>query len=492
VTVNSSSSYTFGGSGRIGGAISLIKNGSGGLTLNTTNTHTGGTILSNGTIYAGSLAANSLAFGTGAFNFYGGTLEFSGFTGGNSTDAGGNTNAIFIPTGQTGTIRVPQRFLSSGLGGPLTGGGTLNLVMKYVRGDLTANCSAFTGKINVLASTGGTTTDDFRVKNGAGFPNAKLNLGSNILMYAQGSGYTLTIGEFSATNGASVVASGTGSSAAAVQHAMTIRAGRLNTDTTNAALFTGLVTLVKEGTGKWTLTRDNTYSGTTTVSNGTLFVNGNQTSASGSVTVASLGTLGGTGTIGGATTVNGILAPGQNSLGTLAFAGNLTLGANATATLGLSKNPIASDLVTIGGTLTLNGTLDVVNVSPEFLAAGDSFQLFSATTFSGNFATVNLPALDTGLAWNTSTLRTNGIISVVAVTPPVLDNLTLTGSNLTFSASGSVPGGTFWLLASPDLALPLANWTHVTTNTFDGNGSFNFSNALAPGSTQQFYRVVIP
>ena len=405
---------------------------------------------------------------------------------------GGNTNAYFIPTNQTGTIRVPQRFLSSGLAGPLTGGGTLNLVVKYVRGDITANWSAFTGKINVLASTGGTTTDDFRVKNGAGFPNAKLNLGSNIVMYAQGSGYTLIIGEFAATNGANVVANGTGSSSAATQYAMTIRAGRLNTDTTNAALITSLVTLVKEGSGKWTLTGNNTYSGTTTVSNGTLFVNGNQTSASGTVTIASTGTLGGSGTVGGATTVNGILAPGNNSLGNLTFAGNLTLGANGTAALGISKNPVASDLVTVGGTLALNGTLSVVNTSPEFLAAGDSFQLFAATTFSGNFTTLNLPALDTGLAWNTTTLRTNGIISVVAVTPPVLGNLTLTGSNLTFAASGTVPGGTFWLLASPDLALPLANWTHVSTNTFDVNGSFNFSNAIAPGSTQQFYRVVIP
>jgi hypothetical protein len=105
---------------------------------------------------------------------------------------------------------------------------------------------------------------------------------------------------------------------------------------------------------------------------------------------------------------------------------------------------------------------------------------------------MNLPALDTGLAWNTSTLRTNGIISVVAVTPPVIGNLNFTNSALTFDASSGVPGGTFWLLASPDLDAPLANWTHVTTNTFDVNGSFNFSNTLTPGSTQQFYRVVIP
>ena len=311
-------------------------------------------------------------------------------------------------------------------------------------------------------------------------------------MYSQINGLTLPIGEFSAASGASVVASGTGSSGAATQYAMTIRAGKLNTDATNAALFTGLITLVKEGTGAWTLTGNNTYSGSTTVSSGALIVNGNQSAATGNVTVNGSGVLGGAGSIGGATTINGILSPGNNSLATLAFAGNLTLGAASTTLLGISRNPIANDLVAVNGTLTLNGTLDVVNVSPEIFAEGDSFQLFSAGNFTGSFTNVSLPALDPGLAWNTATLNSSGVISVVNATTPILGQLALDGNNLLLNGSNGVPGQSFYLLGSSNLTQPLAAWSVLQTNQFDAGGNFSFTNALNVNWTQGYYRLLVP
>ena len=59
------------------------------------------------------------------------------------------------------------------------------------------------------------------------------------------------------------------------------------------------------GAGTLTLSANNNYLGATTVSAGSLYVEGNQQSATGSVTVASGATLGGKGIIGGATTING-------------------------------------------------------------------------------------------------------------------------------------------------------------------------------------------
>ncbi|MCX6874623.1 MAG: autotransporter-associated beta strand repeat-containing protein [Verrucomicrobia bacterium] len=59
--------------------------------------------------------------------------------------------------------------------------------------------------------------------------------------------------------------------------------------------------LTKTGVGTLVLSADNTYPGTTTVSAGTLLVNGNN-SGGGNVAVSSNATLGGTGTIAGATT----------------------------------------------------------------------------------------------------------------------------------------------------------------------------------------------
>src|SRR5262249_2090036 len=131
---SASKSYTLSGSGSISGTNQLIKTGSGTLTINTTNTYSGGTVLSNGTTTLGSISANSVGLGSGAVTLAGGTLEFNGWTGSTTPEYGGNTNPLLIPTGQTGTIHVPQRFTAPGLDGSLSGSGTLNLQVKFVRG----------------------------------------------------------------------------------------------------------------------------------------------------------------------------------------------------------------------------------------------------------------------------------------------------------------------------------------------------------------------
>src|SRR4029079_544828 len=81
-----------------------------------------------------------------------------------------------------------------------------------------------------------------------------------------------------------------------------------------AAAGTNTVNVAKDGTGKWILTGNNSYSGTTNVNAGPLLINGTQT-GTGLTTVASGATLGGTGTLGGALTNNGTVSPGA-SVGT--------------------------------------------------------------------------------------------------------------------------------------------------------------------------------
>jgi autotransporter-associated beta strand protein len=154
--------------------------------------------------------------------------------------------------------------------------------------------------------------------------------------------------------------------------------------------------LTKRGAAKLTLSGDNTYSGPTTVSEGTLLVSNAAGSGTGtgSVTVKAGGTLGGAGTITGAVAVNagGILAPGGSAgtlkVGTEAMPGSVAMDANAVYKW--EFNGTAGDLVAIRGDLTLNPgwklALADVGGTP---ASGVEYDLFTYTgSFGGSIAAV--------------------------------------------------------------------------------------------------------
>ena len=488
VSVSANKNYVFGGSGSLDGPMALFKSSPGTLTILTTNTYSGGTTISNGTIVLGNIGANHNGLGVGQITFAGGILEFNGVSGSTSPDYGGNTNALVVPAGQTGTIRVPQRFLSPGLSGPLTGTGTLHLVVNYVRGDIRGDWSGFGGTIEVAPNGSG--VDDFRVVNAAGFPNARLIVNDNVLMYSRAAANAvIPIGEFAASSGATISAGG--GTSAGTQSAVTWRVGGLGTDATNAALIQGTTSLIKEGAGAWTLAGNNTYSGPTTVAGGTLWVNGDQSTATGPVTVQSAGTLGGVGTIGGNTTVNGTLAPGHFP-GTLTFAGSLVFNAGSRAVFGLSRAPLTNDQVRVQGSLTFGGTLGAVNAGAIAFQAGDNFRLFDAAGYGGAFGSLDLPALDAGVAWSTNRLSLDGRLWVVKTTPPVLGKPTMSGGELVVSGSGGTPNWTYFVLSSTNLSAPLPMWSRIATNQFDVNGNFTFTVVPNPAVPQKFLMLEVP
>jgi autotransporter-associated beta strand protein len=88
----------------------------------------------------------------------------------------------------------------------------------------------------------------------------------------------------------------------------TLRAGNDGGSTIYSGLITGAGTLFKVGPGTWTLAGTNTYTGLTTVSAGTLLVDGSQPGSP--VTVSSSATLGGSGTVGNLN-ISGNLRPGS-------------------------------------------------------------------------------------------------------------------------------------------------------------------------------------
>jgi fibronectin-binding autotransporter adhesin len=203
-------------------------------------------------------------------------------------------------------------------------------------------------------------------------------------------------------------------------------------DLTLTGIISSTGNLIKNGTGKLTLTGTNIYSGNTTVNAGTLLVNNTTGSGTGSglVTVNG-GTLGGTGTIGGAVTVNaGTFAPGA-SVGTLTLNSGMVLNSASQLAYELSANNTtaggtANDLVAITGNLTLDGTLNVTEVSGAgtFLAnaqAGNSWRLmtYTGTLADNTLVTGTMPTLGAGLAYaiDVDTVLKQVNLLVVAAVP---------------------------------------------------------------------------
>lgn len=218
---------------------------------------------------------------------------------------------------------------------------------------------------------------------------------------------------------------------------------------------------------------------------GTTYFTGDLSGLSGSFTV-SAGGLGGTTTIGAPVSVlpGATLAPGTPSvIGTLTLNGGLTLGGNVAVKLNKSLAQ-SNDVVSVSGSLssTNAGTLTVNNLGPA-LAAGDKFTLFSQPVTGGT----NLTVTGGGVNWSNNLANDGSIIVLSTTTPhPVIQKISLSGGNLVISGTNGIASGTYYLLSSTNLTMPRANWTRVSTNSFDASGNFNITNAVG-SAPQDFY-----
>jgi hypothetical protein len=273
-------------------------------------------------------------------------------------------------------------------------------------------------------------------------------------------------------------------------------------------------------------TASNTYSGPTVIGGGlTLGLSGN-----GSISQSSLIFFGGNNPANDSLDVSGrpdqtlTLASGQtlggigNVNGSLAVSAGATLSPAGTNTLmGINSGAYSTGIITARGGIVLNGmtiiklngsgtndevqagagityggTLNLENISGSPLAAGNSFQIFNAASYSGSFVSLMPGAPGTGLAWDTTQLNI-GILNVVAAsTQPVIGSIVVSGGNLIINGTGGTTNGSYYVLTSTNLAAPLPNWTPVATNTFDASGNFSVTNAVNSNSTQQYYLLKLP
>ena len=333
---NSAKNYTLSGTGGgLSGSAVLVKNGAGTLTLSTANAHTGGTTVNAGTLTLANDTATSDALGTGPITLIGGTVQMFD----NTASFNAATWQLSVPAGANGTLRADSRI---DLYGTLTGSGTLNLYLPYIRTTLFADWSAFTGRVNVTSDADG---GDFRVANANGYAATALTLGAKVsAYYYPNETRTVPVGEL--TGDATAKLRGIVFNNNAVgAYTLTWQVGALGTDATFAgAIANGtspsLCAVEKVGAGTWTLSGASTYTGATSVTAGVLKITGS-VSGTAALTVAAGAAL-------------------ELSTGTLAVAGPVT----NSGTVRLYGPAALSST----GAFTNNGVLDLINAPPTLPA----------------------------------------------------------------------------------------------------------------------------
>ncbi|NBU60110.1 MAG: hypothetical protein EBS23_10230, partial [Betaproteobacteria bacterium] len=225
----------------------LIKSGNASLTLSGTNTYTGGTAISAGTVVAG----DDSAFGTGAVTFADGTtlraLDSQGLprTLSNNVTLNGRTT-VHVPFGNATDII---------LSGVISGAGSLGLTSDFNGRWLSlSGNNTFTGGVEIFADSG--SNPNIRVAHS----NA-LGTGTLTITGTPRTGTDQLIAVANNLNLANAVSLGSGASFGINTNGNTL---------TMSGVMSGTGALRKNGTGTLTLSGANTYTGSTTIGTGTL------------------------------------------------------------------------------------------------------------------------------------------------------------------------------------------------------------------------------
>lgn len=309
--------------------------------------------------------------------------------------------------------------------------------------------------------------------NSAGTTNFAWN--SNFAVF-QGTAGTVTLGDTIVTSGLQfsttgyTIAPGTGS--LQITDAETsIRVDTGVTATIAANISGNASGINKQDAGTLILSGTNSFTGGSTVSGGTLILNGSSVSGVG---VLSGATLAGSGTFGGGVDLNdgATLAPGGvGSVGTLTAASLfLDDAAILNFDLGSPGSAMASDRLQINGNVELNGTLNVTD------AGGFGVGVYRLIDFTGSLTDngLDVGTLPSSVAASQAQVQTsvanqiNLVIDEAVVVPTVQF---FDGADV--AADGTIDGGSgSWTLAG-------TNWTNAAGNA---NAAWNNNFAVFQGT----------
>ncbi|HFV1615987.1 TPA: autotransporter-associated beta strand repeat-containing protein, partial [Salmonella enterica subsp. enterica serovar Derby] len=465
----------------ISGSGQVVKSGDETLTLSGSNTYTGGTLISGGTL----VASNVEALGSGDVT-NDAVLELN--TGGDFTNAISGSGQVVKSGDETLTLSGANSYT----GGTLISGGTLiaSNVEALGTGDVTDNA--------VL-----------ELNTGGDFDNAISGSGQ----VEKSGDETLTLSGANSYTGGTLISSGTlvanDVNALGTGDVTDNAVLELNTGGTFDNAISGSGQVVKSGDETLTLSGSNTYTGGTTINDGTLIATSVDALGSGDVTDNAVLELNTGGDFDNAISGSGqVVKSGDETLtlsGTNSYTdGTLISGGTLVAT---NLEALGTGDVTNNATLELNtgGTFDnAISGSGQVVKSGDDALTLSGsntytggTTISGGtLIATSVDALGSGdvtdnavLELNTGGTFDNAISGSGQVVKSGDKTLTLSGSN-TYTGGTTISGGT--LIASNVEALGSGNIDNYASLQLNASGQFvtanltthdNATTAIGAGST---------
>lgn len=413
--------------GSLEGTDNFVLNGAGQLTVATEKffTHTGATVLRGGTMYLSTTAISKAGIGSSSkLVFAGGELKTKG-------ESSGDETYSFPMEVLEGTVSQFSPNRNCYMKNKITGSGTLQINIPYLRERISGNYAEFTGRIiaNGVNSKDSEGSLFLIENNNVDLSNVVVETKGNARICNWATNGNQTLGGLSGDAGSYLV----GSSKNTKGFTCIWNVGSANTNETfngtinnwscSGSGYTGKVSVNKVGTGEWRITGNNEYSGSTGVKGGTLIVNGTN-SGTGAVTVSKEAILKGKGTVAGKVTVfdGGMIMGGDTlvNITSLKLTGGCTVNAGgiigAPLVYNASNKLTKTNKVKVTGNFVINDAVLNLDLTEAGNIPDDTgfsiLDLTGATVSGSGFKSIVPERPSVGQVWDTSELLTTGRIYV--------------------------------------------------------------------------------